>query len=67
MPLLKMKKCLKNILKSVKTGLTEDDIKQAIRIAVLTGNFFAVTGGDGRGVIVEKVLDAVTDLLPSPR
>ena len=24
------------------------------------------TGGDGRGVIVEKVLDAVNDLLPSP-
>ena len=47
-------------------GLTEEDIKQAIRTAVLSGNFFAVTGGDGRGVIVEKVLDAVTELLPSP-
>jgi elongation factor G len=47
-------------------GLTEEDIKHAIRAAVLSGNFFAVTGGDGRGVIVEKVLDAVTDLLPSP-
>jgi elongation factor G len=47
-------------------GLTEKDIKQAIRKAVLSGNFFAVTGGDGRGVIVEKVLDMVTDYLPSP-
>jgi len=47
-------------------GLNDDDIKQAIRSAVLTGKFFAVTGGDGRGVIVEKVLDAVNDLLPSP-
>ncbi len=47
-------------------GLSEDEIKQAIRSAVLTGKFFAVTGGDGRGVIVEKVLDAVNDLLPSP-
>jgi elongation factor G len=47
-------------------GLTEDDIKQAIRAAILSGNFFAVTGGDGRGVIVEKVLDLVVDLLPSP-
>jgi elongation factor G len=47
-------------------GLSEDDIKQAIRTAVLSGNFFAVTGGDGRGVIVEKVLDAVIELLPSP-
>ncbi len=47
-------------------GLSEDEVKQAIRNAVLTGNFFAVTGGDGRGVIVEKVLDMVNDLLPSP-
>lgn len=47
-------------------GLTEDEIKQAIRSAILSGNFFAVTGGDGRGVIVEKVLDLVVDLLPSP-
>ncbi|HSX44003.1 MAG TPA: elongation factor G [Candidatus Saccharimonadales bacterium] len=47
-------------------GLSEDEIKQAIRNAILSGNFFAVTGGDGRGVIVEKVLDLVVDLLPSP-
>src|SRR6185312_1483385 len=47
-------------------GLSEDDIKHAIRTAVLTGKFYAVTGGDGRGVIVEKVLDAVVELLPSP-
>ncbi len=47
-------------------GLSEADIRQAIRTAVLTGKFFAVTGGDGRGVIVEKLLDAVNDFLPSP-
>lgn len=47
-------------------GLTPDEIRQAIRTATLTGNFFPVTGGDGRGVIVEKVLDMVVDLLPSP-
>jgi elongation factor G len=47
-------------------GLNPDEIKQAIRTAVLTGKFFAVSGGDGRGVIVEKLLDAVTDFLPSP-
>jgi len=47
-------------------GLTEADIKQAIRSAVLSGNFFAVTGGDGRGVIVEKLLDMFVDYLPSP-
>jgi elongation factor G len=47
-------------------GLTSEDINQAIRTAVLTGKFYAVTGGDGRGVIVEKVLDAVNEFLPSP-
>ena len=33
---------------------------------MLDGDFFLVTGGDGRGVIVEKVLDLCTDYLPSP-
>lgn len=47
-------------------GLSEEEIRQAIRTATLTGNFYPVTGGDGRGVIVEKVLDMVVDLLPSP-
>ncbi len=47
-------------------GLTDEDIKQAIRTATLSSNFYPVTGGDGRGVIVEKVLDLVVDLLPSP-
>jgi elongation factor G len=47
-------------------GLTVDELKHAIRYATLGGKFFPVTGGDGRGVIVEKVLDMVTDLLPSP-
>lgn len=47
-------------------GLSEDEIRQAIRSAVLTGKFFIVTGGDGRGVMVEKVLDLVTEYLPAP-
>jgi elongation factor G len=47
-------------------GLSEDEIRQAVRTAVLTGKFYAVTGGDGRGVIVEKVLDMVNDFLPAP-
>jgi elongation factor G len=47
-------------------GLSEQEIKKAIRSAVLSGKFYAVTGGDGRGVIVEKLLDAVNDFLPSP-
>ncbi|MBX4190582.1 elongation factor G [Candidatus Saccharibacteria bacterium] len=47
-------------------GLNEAEIKQAIRTAILSGKFFVVSGGDGRGVIVEKLLDAVNDFLPSP-
>lgn len=47
-------------------GLNTEEVNQAIRTAVLTGKFYAVTGGDGRGVIVEKVLDAVNEFLPSP-
>ncbi len=47
-------------------GLSKEEIKKAIRTAVLTGKFFIVTGGDGRGVIVERVLDLVNEYLPSP-
>ena len=46
--------------------ITVDELKLAIRKSVLTGNFFAVSGGDGRGVIVEKLLDAMVDFLPNP-
>ncbi len=46
--------------------LTPDEIAGAVRKAVLSGTFYAVSGGDGRGVIVEKLLDAVVDFLPSP-
>ena len=47
-------------------GLTEDEVRHAIRTAVLTGAFFIVSGGDGRGVIVEKLLDIAVEYLPSP-
>jgi len=47
-------------------GLTKEEIKKAIRSAVLSGAFFVVSGGDGRGVMVEKLLDAVLDYLPTP-
>jgi elongation factor G len=47
-------------------GLSEAEVKQAIRTATLTGKFFVVTGGDGRGVMVEKVLNLVNDYLPAP-
>ena len=47
-------------------NLTVDDIKQVVRRAVLAGDFYLVSGGDGRGVIVEKILDLIVDYLPSP-
>ena len=47
-------------------AISEEELKSAVRKAVLTGEFYIVTGGDGRGVIVEKVLDLVADYLPSP-
>jgi elongation factor G len=47
-------------------SITLEDLKRALRKRVLAGDFFLVTGGDGRGVIVEKVLDLVADFLPSP-
>lgn len=46
--------------------ITNEELKRGLRQRVLAGNFFLVTGGDGRGVIVEKVLDLVNDFLPSP-
>ncbi len=47
-------------------AITVDELKVALRKRVLDGDFFLVTGGDGRGVIVEKVLDLMADYLPSP-
>ncbi|MDX2775913.1 elongation factor G [Streptomyces caniscabiei] len=47
-------------------SITIEELKAALRKRVLAGDFFLVTGGDGRGVIVEKVLDLVADYLPSP-
>jgi elongation factor G len=47
-------------------SITIPELKAALRKRVLAGDFYLVTGGDGRGVIVEKVLDLVADYLPSP-
>ena len=47
-------------------AITQDELKMALRKRVLDGDFFLVTGGDGRGVIVEKLLDLMADYLPSP-
>ncbi len=47
-------------------SITIPELKAALRKRVLEGNFFLVSGGDGRGVIVEKLLDIMVDYLPSP-
>jgi elongation factor G len=47
-------------------SISIEDLKRSLRKRVLAGDFFLVTGGDGRGVIVEKILDLVNDYLPSP-
>lgn len=46
--------------------ITNEEFENAIRKSVLSGKFYAVLGGDGRGVIVETLLDAVNKYLPSP-
>ncbi len=46
--------------------LTVEEVKTVVRKSVLTGQFVVVSGGDGRGVIVEKLLDAMIDYLPNP-
>ena len=46
--------------------VSETEFLGAIRKAVQGGKFFPVLGGDGRGIIVQTILDAVTNFLPSP-
>ena len=48
------------------TELTNEELVAAIRKATLTGKFYPVLGGDGRGLIVTTLLDAVVNYLPSP-
>ena len=47
--------------------LTETDIKKAIRAGVISGKFFPILGGDTRTAIVQTLLDAVVEYLPSPK
>jgi len=53
-------------LESGEESISVEELKGALRKRTLAGDFYLVTGGDGRGVIVEKVLDLVVDYLPSP-
>jgi len=46
--------------------ISEDELKGLIRKATLSGEFFPVFGGDGRGVIVQTLLDGISNYLPSP-
>ncbi len=46
--------------------LTEQEFLSAIRKSTQSGTFFPVFGGDGRGIIVQTLLDGVTNFLPSP-
>ncbi len=48
------------------TELTEAELLEAIRKSTIGGNFYPVLGGDGRGVIVHTLLDAINMYLPSP-
>lgn len=47
-------------------AISKEELKDGLRKRVLAGDFYLVSGGDGRGVIVEKLLDIMTDYLPSP-
>ncbi len=57
---------IEKYLEEGEDSLTDEEIHRAIRRATLSGDFFAVSGGDGRGVIVEQLLTAVNNYLPSP-
>jgi len=46
--------------------IAEEEFISAIRKSTLTGQFFPVLGGDGRGVIVQTLLDAIINYLPAP-
>jgi len=46
--------------------ITEAELKALIRKATISGDFYPMLGGDGRGVIVSSLLDAIVDYLPSP-
>lgn len=46
--------------------ITDDEFRSALRKAVLSGSFYAVLGGDGRGIASRAALDAVVSYLPSP-
>lgn len=46
--------------------ISVEELRYAIRKGTLANKLFPVTGGDGRSVIVTKILDYVLHFLPSP-
>ncbi|PIR96442.1 MAG: elongation factor G [Candidatus Doudnabacteria bacterium CG10_big_fil_rev_8_21_14_0_10_42_18] len=46
--------------------ILNDEFLLAIRKATRSGKFYPVIAGDGRGIIVQSILDSVTNFLPSP-
>jgi len=46
--------------------VSNDELKGLIRKACISGKFYPVLGGDGRGIIVAKLLDSIINYLPSP-
>lgn len=46
--------------------LTETEVKSVIRKGVISGKFFPILSGDNRTAIVQLLLDAVLEYLPSP-
>ncbi|MDL2235048.1 elongation factor G [Christensenellaceae bacterium OttesenSCG-928-L17] len=59
-------KLMEKFFEGGEEAITVEELKGALRKRIIDGDFYLVTGGDGRGVIVEKVLDLVVDYLPSP-
>lgn len=47
-------------------AISNEEFLIAIRKATQGSNFYPVLGGDGRGIIVQSLLDAVVNFLPSP-
>ncbi len=46
--------------------ISNDELKELVRKACLSGKFYPILGGDGRGIIVASLLDAIVAYLPSP-
>ncbi|MFA6963725.1 MAG: elongation factor G [Patescibacteria group bacterium] len=47
-------------------SISNEELKILIRKACISGQFYPVLGGDGRGVIAVSLLDAIVAYLPSP-